>query len=106
MSVEKGVERVKKFLLGTFLAPKKLDVVDQKDVGLAVTLSEFNQITMLDRVDELVDEQFAGEIHYLGILLLRPNVLANGLHQVCLAKTDAAVNEQRIVSPRRRLCDR
>src|SRR5882724_7447727 len=61
---------------------------------------------MLDRVDELVDEQFAGEIHHLGILLLRPNVLANGLHQMRLAETDAAVNEQRIVSPRRRLRDR
>ena len=48
---------------------------------------------MLDRVNELVNEQFAGEIHYLGILLLRPNVLADGLHQVRLAETDAAVHE-------------
>src|SRR6266699_1146097 len=106
MPVEKRVEGVKKLFLRALLAAEKLDVVDQKEIGLAISLSEFDQVTVLDRVDELVDKQFAGEIHHLGILLLlRPDVLAYGLHQMRLAKTDAAVNEQRVVGPRGRLCD-
>jgi hypothetical protein len=52
---------------------------------------------VLDRIDELVDEQFTGDVNYLHVFLLGPNVLANSLHQVGLAKTDTAINEQRVV---------
>src|SRR5438093_3096687 len=97
MSVEKRIERVKEFFLGTLFASKKLDVVYQEEIDLAITLSEFDQITVLDRVDELVDEQFTGDINHLYVFLLGPNVLADGLHQVGLAKTDTAINEQRVV---------
>src|SRR5580704_8553151 len=103
MSVEKRIERVKEFFLGTLLASEKLDVVDQEEIDLAIALSEFDQITVLDRVDELIDEQFTGNINHLYVFLLGPNVLANGLHQVGLAKTDTAINEQWVVCPRRRL---
>ena len=34
------------------------------------------------------------------------DVLADGLHQVCLAQTDPAINEKRVVGARRRLRDR
>ena len=68
------------------------------------TLSEFDQITVLDRVDELVDEQFTGDINHLYVFLLGPNVLADGLHQVSLAKTDTAINEQRVCNVRAGAC--
>jgi hypothetical protein len=97
MSVEKRIECVKEFFLRTLFAPEKLDVVDQQKVDLAITLPEFDQITVLDRVDELIDEQFTGDINHLHVFLLGPNVLADGLHQVGLAKTDTAINEQRVV---------
>ena len=103
MSVEKRIECVKEFLLGPLLATEKLDVVNQKKIGLAITLPEFDQIAVLDRVDELVDEQFTGDINHLHVFLLGPDVLADGLHQVGLAKTDTAINEQRVVRARRRL---
>ena len=103
MSIEKRIERVKEFFLRTLLASEKLDVVYQEEIDLAITLSEFDQITVLDRVDELVDEQFTGDINHLYVFLLGPNVLADGLHQVGLAKTDTAINEQRVVGARGRL---
>src|SRR5882762_8508684 len=103
MSVEKRVECVKEFFLGTLFSPKKLDVVDQEKIDLAIALSEFDQITVLDRVDELVDEQFTGDINNLYVFLLGPNVLPDGLHQVGLAKTNTAINEQRVVCARGRL---
>src|SRR5207237_9843461 len=93
MSVEKRIERVKEFFLRTLFASKKLDVVYQEEIDLAITLSEFDQITVMDRVDELVDEQLTRDIIHLYVFLFRPNVLADGLHQVGLAKTDTAIND-------------
>src|SRR6266536_529715 len=100
MSVEKRVERVKKFFLGTLLASQKLDIVNQKKIGLAITLPEFDQIAVLDRIDELVDEKFTRDVYHLHIFLLRPDVLTNRLHQMGLAETDPAVNEQRVIRAR------
>src|ERR1700730_13381570 len=103
MSVEKRVEGVKEFFLRAFLAAEKLNVVDEKKIGLAITLAEFHQIAVLNRVDELVDEKFAREIDHLGGFLFRPNVLADRLHQMRLAESYAAVNKQRVIRPGRRL---
>src|SRR5207247_9855702 len=77
MPVEKRIECVKEFFLGTLLASEKLDIVNQKKIGLAITLPEFDQITVLDRIDELVDEEFARDIEHLHVFLLRPHVLAD-----------------------------
>ena len=106
MAVEERVEGVEKFLLGALLAAEELDVVDQEQVRLAVALAEFDQVVVLDRVDEFVDEEFAREIHHLGVFLFAPDVLADRLHQVRLAESDAAVNEERIVGLARAIARR
>src|SRR6266705_5985738 len=103
MAVKKCIECVKEFLLGPLLATKKLDVINQKKIGLAIALPELDQIAVLDRVDELVNEEFAREVDDLHVFFLRPDVLTDGLHQMGLAKTHPAVNEQRVVRARRRL---
>ena len=43
MSIEKRIERVKEFFLGTLFASQKLDVVYQEEIDLAITFSEFDQ---------------------------------------------------------------
>src|SRR5262245_46665109 len=103
MSVEERVERVEKFFLRPFLATEKLNVVDQKKVSLAITLPELDQITMLNRIDELVDEKFTREIDHLHVLPFRPDELADGLHEMGLAQTHPPINEKRVVCARRRL---
>src|SRR5689334_5912212 len=105
MSVEESVECMKKFLLGAFLAPQELNVVDQKEVGLPVTLAELDQVTVLNRVNELVDEQLTRDVNHLHVFSLCPDKLADGLHEMRLAETHAAIDEQRIVCSRRRLGD-
>ena len=45
-------------------------------------------------------------IDHLRVFLFRPDVLADRLHQVRLAESDAAVNEERVVGARGRLRDR
>src|SRR5262249_14861300 len=105
MAVKQRVECVEKFLLRSLLTTEKLNVVNQKKVGLAITFPEFDQITVLDRVDELIDEQLTRDIDHLHVFPFRPDELADGLHEMGLAETDAAVNEQRIIRARRRLRD-
>ena len=106
MAVEERVEGVEEFLLRTLLAAEELDVVDQEQIGLAIALAEFDQVVVLDRVDELVDEKLAREIHHLRVFFLRADVLADRLHQMRLAEADAAVDEERVVGFGRRLRDR
>src|ERR1043166_8158724 len=105
MSIKKRVEGVKKFFLRPFFTTEELDVVDQKKVGLPVTLAELDQITVLDRVDELVDEQLSGDINHLHVFPFRPDELANGLHQMGLTQTSAAVDEEGTVRALRLLRD-
>src|SRR5436305_8103875 len=105
MPVKKRVEGVKEFLLRALLASQKLDIVDEQKIGLAIALSEFHEITVLDRIDELVDELFTREVHHLHVFSFRPHILPDGLHQVGFAQPNAAVNEQWVVRARRRLRD-
>src|SRR6478672_11150393 len=105
MSIKERVERMEKFLLRPLLSTQKLNVINQKKVGLAITLPEFDEITVLDRVDELVDEQLARDVDHLHVFLFRPDELADGLHEMGLAQTDAAVNKEGIIRTRRRLRD-
>src|SRR6266481_4329142 len=105
MPVKERVERMEKFLLRPLFTTQKLNVVNQKKVGLAITFPEFYQITVLYRVDELVDEQLTRDVKHLHVFPFRPDELADGLHEMGLAQTDAAVNEQRIVRSRGRLRD-
>ena len=105
MPIKKSVESVKEFLLRSLLASEKLDVVNQEKISLAITLPEFDEITVLDRIDELVDEQLTRDVEHLHVSSFRPCILSDGLHQMGFAQADAAVNEQRIVRARRGLCD-
>ena len=105
MAVEQGVERVKKFFLRAFLAAEELNVVDQQKLSLTIAFAELNQIIVLNRVDKFIDEELTRKVHHLGALLLRPDVLADRLHQVRLAQSYASVNEKRVVGASRRLRD-
>src|SRR5437764_53629 len=105
MPVKKSVERVKEFLLRSLLASEKLDVVNQEKISLAIALPEFDEITVLDRVDEFVDEQLTRDVEHLHVFSFRPHILPDGLHQMGFAQANAAVNEQWVVRARRRLRD-
>src|SRR5258705_194659 len=105
MSIKERVERMKKSPVRPLFSTKKLNVIKQKKVGLAITLPEFDEITVLDRVDELVDEQLARDVDPLHVFPFRPDELADGLHEMGLAQTDAAVNKEGIIRTRGRLRD-
>src|SRR5205807_7843841 len=64
VTVKEGIEGMKKFLLRALFAGEKLNVVDQEQIGLAVTFAEFHQSIVLNRVDKFVNEELAREIHH------------------------------------------
>jgi hypothetical protein len=59
-----GVEGVKEFLLDAFLAGQELDVVDEDHIALAEAAAEFDELVVLDRLDEFVGEFFLWLVTY------------------------------------------
>ena len=88
---------MEKLLLCPFLACDELDVVDEQDVDVPVLVAEFLVPVVLDGVDELVREFLRRRVENLRVRVLVEDVVADGMHQMRLAQTDAAIDEQGIV---------
>ena len=106
LRVVQRVERVEELGLRPFLADDELDVVDEQDVHAAVPLAEFENAVVPNRVDDLVHEAFGRDVRELQPRAVRQDVVADRVHQMGLAQTDAAVEEQRVVRTRRRFSHR
>ena len=103
MAVVERVERVEKFLLRTFLARKKLDIVNQKNVSLTVFLAEFDERSVLDGINELICKLFTGKVNDLCRFIGCLDMVADRVEQMGLAQSAHAINEKRVVGRRRRL---
>ena len=60
---------MEKFLLGTFLSYNKLDIINEKNIIIAVFFPEFcgcNVVFVTDRIDQLVGKGFRADIKDLG----------------------------------------
>ena len=56
---------MEKFLLGTFLPYNKLDIINKKNIIIAVFFTEFrssNVIFVTDRIDQLIGKGFRADI--------------------------------------------
>jgi len=96
---------VEEFLLRAVFAGEELDVVDEEDVDLAVAFAEPGEFAVLDGADVVVGELLGGDVENLEVLFVFLDEVADGLHQVGFAETDAAVEEERIVGARGGLGD-
>ncbi len=100
------VECVKEFFLRLLLAGEDVDVVDEQQVGLAVTPLEVIHRAVLDGVDDVVEELLGGDICDPdgGVALQDP--VGDGLHQVGLSEAGGAIDEERVIRLARRFGDR
>src|SRR5688572_18316252 len=105
MPIEERVEGVEELLLRALLAGEELDIVDQQDVRLAVTLAEFHQTAGLDRVDEVIRDPLAGNTEPLPPALLRENAMPDRMHEMPLPQTPPTIHEEGIVRFAGRLAD-
>ena len=97
------VEGVEELLLQTLLALHELDVVDEQDVDLPVAALELRGGVGPDGVDVLVEEGLGRDVADLVVAVVLVDVVADGVEEVGLAQPGGAVDEERVVRPRRRL---
>ena len=97
--VVERVERVEELFLRLLAAGEELDVVDQEQIAVgAVARAELVHLVVLQRVDELVREAFGRHVHDARVRTLVEHAVRDGVHQVGLAETGAAADEERVVA--------
>ena len=101
LRVVERVEGVEELVLRAFLAGDELDVVDEQHVDAAIPLAEVEDAVVAHGVDHLVHEPLGRDVGELQAGAVLQHVLPDRVHQVGLAETDAAVDEQRVVGARR-----
>ena len=94
---EQRLEGIEKFLLGSFFAGKKLDVVDQQQIERVVFGLQLIECLALIVLDDVGDELFGVQIKHPRLGPIGQQCIADGVNQVRLSQPDAPVNEQGVV---------
>ena len=94
--IHQGVEGMKEFFLGRFFAADELDIVDHQHVDAAELLLERHRVLETQRTNELIHELFGGKVDHAPIRLAHPEMPRDRVHEVRLAQTHAAIEEQRV----------
>ncbi len=94
---DQRLESVEKLFLRLVFAGEKLHVVDQQQVERVVVALEFLEGLALVGTHHFADELLGLQVTNAGARLLRQQRVADRVHEVGLAQTDAAVDEQRVV---------
>ncbi len=92
-----GIERMEELFLRPLLVRDELDVVDEQQVDPPVARTELVDLALLDARDELVGELLRRRIDHALARELGGDLVADGMHQVGLAKAHSAVQEERVV---------
>ena len=88
---EQGVEGMEELLLGALLVGEELDVIDEQGIDATViTLELFNGV-ILQRLHHVLDEPLGVHVDDFGVFLAFFDGVANGVQQVGLAQTGAAI---------------
>ena len=97
------VEGMEEFLLRRGLSRDELYVVDHEHIDGAQPVAQLLAGALGDGVDQLICEVFGGDVEQLRVRIVPVNMVADGVHQVRLAQSRAAVEKERIVGVGREL---
>ena len=96
--LEQRVEGVEELLLRHFLAFQEMDVVHQEEIHVvAIAAAKFGHRAGVNRFDHVVDELFGAEILQPRLGISLEHRMRDRLHQVRLAESGRAVDEERVV---------
>ena len=95
--VVQGVKRMEELLHRRLFTRQKLDIVNQKNVNIAVNLLERRPLIVTDRVNEVIRELLRIHVAHPQIRVQILGVMANRVQQVGLTQTRTAVDEQRVI---------
>ncbi len=98
--IDQRVEGVKEFLLRAVFAGDELHIIDHQHIDRAEELFEVHHLPVAQRLHEAVHELFRRKIDHPQFRLLFLQLPGDGVHQVRLAKPNAAVKEQRVEGDR------
>ena len=99
------VEGVEELFLRALLLRDELNVVDEQHIHGAEAIAEAGHAIVADGVDHLVGELFGGDVADVRDRLAALHFVADGVHQVRLAHSHAAIEEERVVGARGALGD-
>ena len=95
--VVQGVKRMEELLHRRLFTRQKLDIVNQKNVNIAVNLLERRTLIITDRVNEVIRELLRIHVAHPQIRVQILGVVADRVQQVGLTQARTAVDEQRVV---------
>ena len=98
-----AVERMEELFLGRLFARDKLDIVHQQDIDRAVLGAELVGGAVANGVDNIIGELLRGDVEHR-----QPGLhplMADGVQEVGLAQSHAAIEEERVVRLARCLRD-
>jgi hypothetical protein len=90
---------------GLFFVLKKLDVIDEENINVPVAALEGVSLTLLHRVDEIVEEFLRRGVQNVDSLVEGLSIVADGVKKMGLTETRITVDEQGVVSSARRFRD-
>ena len=91
---------MEELFLSAFLLRQKLNVIDQQDVDVAEFVAEAGHLVITQRVDHFIGEFLAGDIANCSLRHCALDLMPNSLHEMGLAHSHSAVQEERVVSLR------
>ena len=94
---QKSFKGVKKLLLRSLLVGKKLHVVDQEQIQRVVALLELIKSLALVSFNHIRYKLLCMDVENFGVGPLSQQPVAHCMHQMGLAQTDAAIDEERVV---------
>jgi hypothetical protein len=103
LRVVQCVERVEKLCLRAFFSRHELNVVHEQHVHAAIPLTKIEDAIVAKRIDHLVHEPLGRDVGELQRRIVLQHVLPDCVHEMRLAETHPAINEQRVVGTGRRL---
>src|SRR4029077_5494969 len=100
------IEGVEELLLGAVLACKKLDVIDQQHIDGAVLVAELAHARGGDGADDFVRELLRRQIDDPLAWETVVDLMADRVHEMCLAEPHASIKEKWVVAVARGFGDR
>ena len=87
---------MKEFFLSGILAADELDIIDHQHINRTEAFLELHRVLMPDGLYEMMHEGLGGHIDHPAMGEIFPDMGGDGMHQVCLAQPDPAIEKQRV----------
>ena len=95
---------MEELFLRAVLAGDELNIINHQHIDRAENLFEIHDLLVAQRLDKAIHELFCRQIENPQIGLACVQLMGDGMHQVGLAQTHAAIEEQRVKGHRPALC--